>query len=75
MDLWDSLSKNQKGGRTEILHNIDPIEETWALRVDNMKLLYGKSGSTYAWSKWFQVPTGNDSSLIHDISPKGEAKE
>ena len=61
MDMWPSLSNDSPSPRSEMVHNIDPIEETWAVRVGNYKLVYGKSGATYAWQNWYPQPDGNAS--------------
>ena len=56
MDQWTVLSTNDAlTRRTEIFHNIDPLEQTWALRIQNMKGVFGKKGSTYEWQDWYPM--------------------
>lgn len=52
MDMWSVLSTDRDPIRTSMLHNIDPIEQTWSLRVNNMKLIFGK-GTTKGWQNWY----------------------
>ncbi|KAG8194370.1 hypothetical protein JTE90_010986 [Oedothorax gibbosus] len=40
-NMWDSLQTNSPSPRMEILHNIDPIAGTYALRRGDYKLIFG----------------------------------
>ena len=43
LDLWDSLSTNaQNSPRTEFIYNINPQKDSYAIRIGDMKLIYGK---------------------------------
>ena len=44
MDMWPTLSGHYDDIRKSILHNIDDLEKTWAVRSNNMKLLWGAGG-------------------------------
>ena len=57
MDQWAVLSEKRDPIRTDLLHNIDDKEGSWALRVQNMKLIFGKGGSTQSWQKWYPPVT------------------
>ena len=54
MNVWDALSnKDVKSPRTEFLYNIDPEEPSHAVRVGDMKLIFGKpeAGRNGGWIK------------------------
>lgn len=42
LDLWDMLRKNGEQVRSEVLHNIDPVNKFASLRVGDYKLVMGK---------------------------------
>ena len=49
-DMWDVLSSNQDmSPRTEVLYDINPIFQTAALRVKNMKIIFDFQGSNKDW--------------------------
>ncbi|XP_035829258.1 arylsulfatase I [Aplysia californica] len=50
-NAWDMLSRNSSGVRTEMLHNIDPIEDFAGVRVGGYKLLIGDVGVD--WGGWY----------------------
>lgn len=51
IDQWGVLQTNGKPVRTEILHNIDPMDKTEAIRVGDYKLLHGPI--TGYWDGWY----------------------
>lgn len=51
IDQWGVLQTNGKPVRTEILHNIDPLDKTEAIRVGDYKLLHGPI--TGYWDGWY----------------------
>jgi len=53
VNQWPAIAAGEASQRTEILHNIDPISRTAALRVGSMKLLLGAIG----YNDW-AVPSG-----------------
>ena len=53
VDQWDVLSDNMKSRRSEILHNIDPVEVSAALRVGDMKLVTALRGFTRVCDGWY----------------------
>ena len=80
-DMWETLSNGQASPRTEILHNIDPIDAYWdrqfdhyhhcraaAIRVGEWKLLRGCPGN----SSWIPPPelSGQEQVVddFHDIN-------
>ncbi|XP_077989285.1 arylsulfatase B-like [Glandiceps talaboti] len=51
-DLWDTWTRGTPSRRTEILHNIDPISKTAALRVGDYKIITGREDLQYdGWYK------------------------
>lgn len=42
IDQWDALSKDEKSQRTTIVYNIDQIDGTAAMSIDDWKLVTGK---------------------------------
>ena len=43
IDLWDSLSmRTHTSPRTEFVYNINPQRDSYAIRMGDMKLIYGK---------------------------------
>ena len=40
-DMWKALVDGMEGTRDEILHNIEPLDHRFAIRVKNMKLISG----------------------------------
>lgn len=55
VDMWESLLKDSASPRTEILHNIDPIGNTSALRYNNYKFVQG-SYAGGLFDGWFKAP-------------------
>lgn len=53
MDQWSVLSKQADPVRTEILHSIDDVEGTAALRIHDMKLVVANGGSSKSWPSWY----------------------
>ncbi|XP_070575005.1 arylsulfatase J-like [Ptychodera flava] len=60
VNLWDTLSMGTASPRNEVLHNIDPITQTAALRVGNYKVIIGDvcKGKWDGWFKPEQVTDG-----------------
>ncbi|XP_048238380.1 arylsulfatase B-like [Haliotis rufescens] len=52
-DSWNMLSTNGTPVRTEMLHNIDPINKFGGLRVGEYKLLTGNVGFGDGWNGWY----------------------
>ena len=80
-DMWKAISSGQASPRTEILHNIDPVDDYWnypidhyhhcrqaAIRVEEWKLLRGCPGN----SSWIPPPelSGQEQVVedFHDIN-------
>lgn len=42
IDQWDALSKDEKTQRTTIVYNIDQIDGTAAISIDDWKLVTGR---------------------------------
>lgn len=57
INLWHQLSYDLPSPRTEIIYNIDPIENTSAIRQGNYKLFQGISGGGM-FDERLQVPGG-----------------
>ena len=53
IDQWTVLSRKTSSARTEFLYNIDPKEPTAAIRIRDMKLIYGL-GSTALFDGWYR---------------------
>lgn len=51
-DSWAMLNLNSSAVRTEILHNIDPIDNASAIRVGEYKLIVGNIQQA-AWAGWY----------------------
>ena len=51
--------------RTEMLHNIEPVQNGWALRVGDMKLVFAERGYTQLYPLWYgpHGPVDNTSSI------------
>ncbi|XP_071809573.1 arylsulfatase B-like [Asterias amurensis] len=62
MDMWDTVSRGETCPRSEILHNIDPIEKYAALRVGDYKLVVGDSDGG-VWDGWFP-PVGTSADKL-----------
>ncbi|XP_077994914.1 arylsulfatase I-like [Glandiceps talaboti] len=52
-NLWDTLSQGIPSPRTEILHNIDPISNTAALRVGGYKIVIGEDAGGH-YDGWYK---------------------
>ena len=71
-DMWDVLSSNQDMlPRTEVLYDINPIFQTAALRVKNMKIIFDFQDSNKDWyippqNQPVQI-TGNPNSTENQI--------
>ena len=61
-NVWDTIAGGKVSPRKEILHNIDPIKNTTALRVGDWKLMTGMTPA-----KWY--PMANMSDPDTDPSP------
>jgi len=57
IDQWDVLSHNLPSKRTEILHNIDPLEESYAIRYNDMKLISDFRGNSEQYDGWYPPST------------------
>ncbi len=69
MSMWDTLSNNIPSVRTEILHNIDPIWNVSAIRINEWKLIQGLVFPN--WSQWYP-PFGlkdeqNDQTFVESL--------
>lgn len=51
INMWETLSVNGKSHRTEILHNIDPMQNNSALRMGDYKIIVGDIGMK--WDGWY----------------------
>lgn len=77
-DSWDMLSQNGRAVRNEMLHNIDPQDDSSAIRVGDYKLLMGNLGSN--WDGWYPpYQLDGDHQLLHytnfsTLAPESPAK-
>lgn len=57
-NVWDTISYNKPSPRSEVLLNIDPVNEVAALRVGNYKVV---QGTVYdgKWDGWYG-PSGRE---------------
>ena len=44
-----------------MLHNIDDYEGSWALRIEDLKLISAQRGYTANWRNWYKTETVDDS--------------
>ncbi|XP_070560404.1 arylsulfatase B-like [Ptychodera flava] len=75
-NLWDTLSSGVPSPRTEILHNIDPVSKTAALRVGSYKIVIGEdAGGHYdGWYKPDEITDENQSFKRGNSSLKSPLK-
>jgi arylsulfatase A-like enzyme len=52
-NMWNTISLSKPSPRKEVLHNIDPITKTAAIRVGKYKLIVNQNMNYY--SSWYQV--------------------
>ncbi|XP_060557801.1 arylsulfatase B-like isoform X1 [Ruditapes philippinarum] len=75
-DHWEALSRNRKGKRKEILHNIDPKGQGHSgLRVGDYKILVGDVGM--AWDDWYppwQNPADTESLHVNNTEKYGHIR-
>ncbi|KAH9492435.1 hypothetical protein Btru_051104 [Bulinus truncatus] len=63
-DSWEMLNTNGNPVRSKMLHNIDPLDDSAAVRVGDYKLLVGNIMS--GWDSWYPpYQLTNDDSLLH----------
>ncbi|XP_061182937.1 arylsulfatase B-like [Saccostrea echinata] len=76
VDQWQVLQTNGKPVRNELLHNIDPLDKTGAIRVGDYKLIYGPVMGWDGWYPPYQVSTdsNNNNKLRIDISQQNSRK-
>ncbi|KAI4462491.1 arylsulfatase [Holotrichia oblita] len=63
IDMWESISQDKKGPRSEILYNIDDVWKYGAIRRNKWKYLYG---SVTKKDYWYGT-AGTDSHYHYDI--------
>ena len=51
-NMWNTLSFSKQSPRREVLHNIDPIARTAAIRMGKFKLIVNQNMNFY--SSWYQ---------------------
>ena len=56
-NMWNMISLSQTSPRKEVLHNIDPITKSAAIRIGKYKLIVNQNMNYY--SSWYQVLEGN----------------
>lgn len=66
-DQWNVLSDGHDSTRSEVLLNIDPIENSKAIRVGDMKLIADKHGYTRQYAGWY-APDEYDADLASSPS-------
>lgn len=59
MDMWSSISEDTMSPRTELIYNIDDIVNYGALRIGDLKYIYGSTNGGKA-DKWFGNSGRND---------------
>lgn len=64
MDMWNCISENTKSPRTELIYNIDDIVGYGALRIGDLKYMYGSTNGGKA-DKWFGN-SGKSDMYIYD---------
>ncbi|KAH9492409.1 hypothetical protein Btru_051041 [Bulinus truncatus] len=63
-DAWEMLNTNGNPVRSKMLHNIDPLDDSAAVRVGDYKLLVGNILS--GWDSWYPpYQLTNDEKLLH----------
>ena len=52
-NMWDVISQSMPSPRKEVLHNIDPITKTAAIRMGKYKLIVNQDMNYF--SSWYRV--------------------
>ncbi|XP_048729623.1 arylsulfatase B-like [Ostrea edulis] len=65
VDQWQVLQTNGKPVRDEMLHNIDPLGKSGAIRVGEYKLIYGHVMGWDGWYPPYQLPENSKSQNIY----------
>ena len=52
-NMWNMISLSKRSPRKEVLHNIDPVTKTAAIRMGKYKLIVNQNMNYY--SSWYQV--------------------
>ncbi|XP_076368527.1 arylsulfatase B-like isoform X1 [Tachypleus tridentatus] len=63
-NMWKVLSDNTPSPRKEILHNIDPVVDVGALRIEDYKIIYGTGNFQDEWDGWYGPSGREPKSLI-----------